>query len=211
MLKLLKSKGFIAFFLLPLVLAAPVRAAETPTYGQLMLIEKKEATPSTWQVEASGMQEFSNPYLNVLGVSLSVKKSIGHFFHVGPEATFYSTSESDVNREVEAALQTESIRQNVFRPRNSIYGVVSVVPISGHLNWFSASTLPVELSVSLGYGAVQYREKDSEGSLLWRVGPRAFVSEIVALQFQFGQEIESAFGGDSITRSHARIGVVARF
>lgn len=186
-------------------------AEDPPSYGELMLIEKKENPTPPWQLELSGMQEFSNPYLDVVGVSASAKKSIGAFVFAGIEFTKYSASDSEVNQSVSQQLATDTIAQTVFRPKSSVYGVASVVPVSGHLNWFSANSVPFEMEFTLGYGSVSYEKKSSEGALLWRIGPRAFVSKTIGLQFQFGQEIESIFGGDRITKSHARIGVVARF
>lgn len=199
--------------LLGIAVASQANAAteDPPSYGELMLIEKEENPTPPWQLEISGMQEFSNPYLDILGVSVSVKKSLGAFVYLGLEYTKYSTSDSEVNKSVAANLQTDTITQTVFKPSGSIYGVASVIPISGHLNWFSARSVPFEMEVSLGYGTVTYEDKDSEGALLWRIGPRAFVTKVVGIHFQFGQEIESVFGGDRVTKSHARIGVVTRF
>lgn len=190
------------------VLAA---SEDPPSYGELMLIEKEENPTPPWQLELSGMQEFSNPYLDILGVSVSAKKSLGPFVYVGVEYTKYSASDSEVNESVAANLATDTITQTVFRPSGSIYGVGSVIPISGHLNWFSARSVPFEMEVTLGYGVVSYEDKDNEGALLWRIGPRAFVSEVVGIHFQFGQEIEAVFGDDRVTKSHARIGIVTRF
>ena len=181
------------------------------TYGELLLIEQKEIASRSWQVEASGMQEFSNPYLDISGVSASLKKSIGPFVFVGPEYTRYFVSESEVNKSVSQALRTDTISQTVYRPRSSIFGVASVVPVAGHLNLFSRESLPFELELSLGYGAVQYEKKSSEGAFLWRVGPRAFMTKTLGLQFQFGQEIESPFSNSKLTKSHARLGLVYRF
>lgn len=183
----------------------------TATYGELLLIEQKQSPLKAWQIEAAGMQEFSNPYLDINGVSASVKKSIGHFVFVGPEYTRYFTQDSDVNKTVAQALKTDTIAQTVHRPQHSIYGVVSVIPIAGHLNLFNTNSLPFELEFSLGYGTVDYERKPSQGALLWRVGPRAFVSDLIGLQFQFGQEIEAIFGGDKVTKSHGRLGMVVRF
>lgn len=192
--------------------AQPTQEASAPsTYGELMLIEKKTEPVKAWQLELSGMQEFSNPYLDVNGVSASAKKSIGRFVFVGPEYTRYFAKDSEVSKNVSASLRTDTISQTVYRPKDSIYGVVSVVPIAGHLNFFSQSSLPFELAFSVGYGSVQYQQKPNEAALLWRVGPRAFLSELFGIQMEFGQELEAPFSGSKVTKSHARVGLVTRF
>ena len=186
-------------------------SGETATYGELMLIEQKASPAKSWQVEASGMQEFSNPYLDISGASASVKKSIGAFFYIGPEFTRYFAKDSSISKNVAQALKTDTIEQTVYRPKSSVYGVASVIPVAGHLNLFNTGSLPFELEFSVGYGSVQYEKKPSVGALLWRVGPRAFLTNALGLQFQFGQEIEAPFQSQKVTKSHGRLGFVLRF
>lgn len=190
--------------------------AKGTTYGELLLIEKQMEPVRDWQLEVSGMQEFSNPYLDVNGVSGAFKKSIGPFVFLGPEFTRYFTEESEVSKTVAQNLKTDTIRQSISVPISSYFGVASIVPISGQLNWFNRSSLPFELELTIGYGSVQYKKesgagKRNEGAVLWRIGPRAFITQTIGLQLQFGQEVESPLANARVTRSHARVGVLARF
>lgn len=197
-----------AFFLiLPGTLLFAEEHQQAPvTYGELFLEEERKTSPAPWRVNLGMGYDLSNPYNSIWSISASVERQFGRHFRVGTEFRRFQTSKTRLTEQVETALSSQGITQSISSPDHSGYLKLTISPFIGHLNLFSATTLPFEVFAQLGIGYVQYQSQDiAWGTLLWGLGIESEVSRRWVVQVSFDQENESLARERANSRTAGRL------
>jgi hypothetical protein len=151
------------------------------SYGDVYLIEQREQKSGSWQLGAAYTYGFSNPYIAVHGVQPEGNLRLGEFFMIGVAPTVFTTSDKGLASELQRELGLQNIQSKIFRPLYSAHAQVSVLPLSGMLNWFGTNAVRFDLRAGVGFGGTQF--SDSTG-----VAPSAklFLLPEVHLSRHFG-------------------------
>lgn len=180
-------------------------------YGTLYLHESRQPVEHPWYAGAAYGMELSNPYLNVSSLNLQVGRHLNRYLLIGAQAYRYFVSQSTLTQAVEQKMRSREISQVVAYPRDSFYGFVSIIPLAGRLNLFSATSLSFDLVGSIGGGIVRYFGSHPIASLVWSVEPRIMATERLGFGVSFGQEIEEPLSNENLARSEIKLGTFLRF
>lgn len=199
MRRIITQWGFICFivwvFLFKSIGSMEVEAAPAPEalsadeYGMLYVMEKRERSFYPWRLGLNYGFEFGNPYLDVHSLSGSIEHSIGRYFWLGVQATKFIPNQTVLMRQLWTELQIAGLVTSMAMPNYSLYGVATLVPLSGHLNFFGSMPVQMELDVRLGIGQVYSTDQSKALAGFWSALPTVYFDHF-GFQFGFGQEME---------------------
>lgn len=192
--------------------------AETKTglssqeYGKIYVIEERNKSIPLWRAGLFGGYEAGNPYSHIYGISQTIERSFGRFFRVGIKATEFLTSPSRLTSTLENELSSYQYRIRPETPLVSASAIATVIPLSGHLNFFGNNPLNTELGFRLGIGAISYKDTSPRFLTSWSLIPVVHLNEKFAIQGGFGHDFESLFNSnDRTSRLRGELGVVFNF
>jgi hypothetical protein len=107
-------------------------------------------------------------------------------------------------------LAQQGILQSVRSPKLSAFALVPVTPLSGHLNFFSLRSIPVDFVITLGGGAISYAQGPAIAAIKWALSPRVMVYKGLGAEASLGQEVEQPFSSP-LARTSARLGAFVKF
>jgi hypothetical protein len=190
--------------------AAPANDAAT-TYGALYSVEDRTRHEPGWELGLSTGYEFSNPYANVFQFGLSPRRRINEFFSAGLSFQIYSIQATDLSRAVTTSGSgSESVSARVGHPQFDVHAVGAVSPLSGRINWFNTDSVPFDLPIVVGFGVSRAADQPARPNLLWRLEPRVQLSRSLDLFLGIGQQVESPFTSNAVSRTTGTLGVITR-
>lgn len=181
--------------------AASAEAAlkKASNYGELFVIEQAVSPKPKWNFGLFYSQEISNPYLNTRGVGGSAQFRFNRFFLAGLQTSVYFNEDRDLLNKLNQELKSESIQQRQIKPLMSTFAMVSVIPLSGHVNFFGGRALEMNLALSAGVGVTTTQEVNQQTTwqeaILWSARPQLFVSENLGFEAGISQEVDRPFSG----------------
>lgn len=181
-------------------------------YGELYVVQKRDEVDARWQGGMAYTYGFSNPYLSIHGAQLSLVRRIGQYVGLGVSPTVFVSSQKDVAMQLSQQLGAQNIQTEVFRPTYSAHAVAQLVPLSGMLNWFSASAVDFDFVFTLGGGLARYRQESKAiPSLRLAATPQFQFSSTLGMSAGVQTSLEKFSSGDWQNRIETLIGVVGRF
>ena len=100
----------------------------------------------------------------------------------------------------------------VFRPSYSAYTTVTLIPLSGMLNWLNASTIDFDLNLQVGLGAIKYTDINSlKPSMKLGVAPLAMITKSFGITASVQSYFDRIESNDLQNRFETSAGVVGRF
>lgn len=211
---------FISLMLLPLFFACSFAWADTNTsdalssseYGTLYVLENLEKQNYSWRTGLNYGFEFGNPYNNVFGAGLNLECALGRFVWLGVQATKYHSSESALMTALGKNLSDKGIDHTFLSPTYSVFPIVTLVPLSGHLSVLGHTPLELELNIRMGFGRTFYGENAGRNGVLWSILPILKLTQRWGLQMAVSQEIESPLDEENrMARTRGELGVSLQF
>ncbi len=123
--------------------------AETFTYGDLYL--KEDGKEYHQEAYMSYTSELNNNFESVSGLTLNYNYYLGRSFQVGGRISILDSDLSDSSK----SLKDSNVQ--LAGPQNAYGIVLTFIPLSGHLNLLSMTSLPFDLSLNTSYGRFSYQ------------------------------------------------------
>jgi len=210
------SKCFFMLLGISLATQAPPAFSANPEnsgvskkeYGSLYIIEEQDREVPKWRISLGGNYEFGNPYSNIYGITQTFERGIGKFFWVGIRVTEFLSNNSALTNVLQSQLQNQNFGLLTETPLYSASAIGTVVPFSGHFNFFGAHPRKAEIGFRLGLGSMWYQNVSPRFLLSWALLPSIEVTDNIGVYFSFGQDIESIFhSSDQSTRTRGEMGL----
>ena len=202
----------LSFYLLSafLVLAFSAPAFADPTSEELYYELDRTFPKRPWQFDVGLGYDFNNPYFQVLGAQLAVSRSLSPFLNVGVTGDFFSTSQKQTARVVEAQLTRHNETLTVEKPQFVVAAQAKLIPLIGYVNLFSKDILNAEIGPILRAGMAKY---DGRGaSPLFGVGVDVNMESRSGFGFHFSIVGDwEKVDGEFISRIGVRAGPSLRF
>ncbi|MBC7692505.1 MAG: hypothetical protein H7222_12140 [Methylotenera sp.] len=182
-------------------------ALTTTEYGSLYVVEQRDQPVQLWTGNLGYNYELSNPYVNLHGLSGGAQYGLGRYVSAGLQMTKYVGQPTPLANIMGTQLNSLGATQKILIPLASGLAVLTINPLSGHLNFFGNQPLEMELHATLGMGAVLYPGKQFESASSWSIRPSVHLSRKVSAEVGVGQEIENLFSSDRLFRLQGQAGL----
>lgn len=184
---------------------------DSSEYGSIYMMEQRDRVIMPWRTGLSYSYDFGNPYSDVHGLGLTLEHSIGRFIWVGVQGNYFMSSNTALMNTLQNDLHVPGIGNTVHIPKYSVYPIFTLVPLSGHFNFFGNRPIEAELAVRIGVGSIAYADTTRMG-LLWSLRPTFHIDSRWTIQTGFGQEVESPFAShDQLSHFKGDLGVLFGF
>lgn len=180
-------------------------------YGTLYVMEQLDQEFLPWKTSLGYNFEAGNSYSYVHGITAVFERSLGRFTWIGVQGGYYFSAETQLMNAIQNQLKMRNVTAVIQNPSYSLYGIFTATPLSGHLNFLGNSPIRTELAIRVGVGRVAYQGSDAHFGTLWSIRPSVYPSKNFFVQLGIGQEIESIFTSNMISRLKCDAGVGFQF
>jgi len=109
-----------------------------------------------FDIQALLSNDFSNPYMQIYGVGLNAYYHLNSLFAFGLGGTYYDSSKKLSAKDLEFQLSRHGYTLETFAPNYSLLALAKITPVSGVMNFLSASLVKAEFSLLLRSGMIHY-------------------------------------------------------
>lgn len=167
------------------------QSASVSEYGELFFVEHLEETSPVVTMHLGPGWVFSNPYYEMFFLNGTLQAHLSKYVRVGLDGYVYRSQAFEVTRSIEEQLRGVGVRQVIDEKQHAAFGVISLIPFSGHLALFNWRAVPLSLAFTAGLGGARYRQRGWVLEGEWRVELGIQMSRRLGGRLQFGQWLSS--------------------
>ncbi len=200
-------------FALLLILVFAIRgvgAFADPTSEELYYELDRTFPKKPMQVDLGFAYDFNNPYLHVMGAQVGVSHSVSPFLNVGLTGDFFSNSQKETYKQIEATLARHNETLTVEKPQFIVAAQAKLIPLIGYVNLFSKDILNAEIGPILRAGVSKYEGRYAGPMFGVGVDVNMEARSGFGLHFSVVADWEK-INGDFISRIGIRVGPSFRF